>query len=475
MTPNERQCKFCGKVGEIIFTRRWMEKESCLLECGHNCVYDPGEVGGGGRVGYGNVGHNRECPICGAKFVTYVDDAYGWFCLECRKEQSITSAAEAQALMPWIEQLNEEERKVLKESKSSRRSPYSGSTPPLALVPKRSPVDAAKVAATVRAMVQYGVQVHEMDQITQPTAYVLAKNGMFEVRRTDIASIISQPKEIMGLEHELKVGVQLNIPKVPYTFLGQTVSFFREVEKKSGAEALVQIWWNTQEKGHVIHCPEQTVSGGSVRHHSTFDQEQARTPEGDAIWLHVMDIHSHNTMGAFWSSVDDGDEMKAPEGRMFGVIGKIKQPIPDWKWRIRTREGFMELGMGDLWDVDLTVKVPFVVTWEAILGQLGKAGAVENGMLNLRCPVDPFKDVAFPEEWMARLSGRHHGGGGGGFGGVLGSNYGGRPSLPCFIYIRAADGRSMEECEVIDGRAKPTGKIVPLVGGEEEKEKGHVH
>ena len=33
-----------------------------------------------------------------------------------------------------------------------------------------------------------------------------------------------------------------------------------------------------------------------------------------------MDIHSHNTMGAFWSGTDNADEK---ETRLFGVLGKI--------------------------------------------------------------------------------------------------------------------------------------------------------
>ncbi len=36
----------------------------------------------------------------------------------------------------------------------------------------------------------------------------------------------------------------------------------------------------------------------------------------------VMDVHSHNCMRAFWSRVDDADELPAP-GALFGVIGGL--------------------------------------------------------------------------------------------------------------------------------------------------------
>ena len=37
---------------------------------------------------------------------------------------------------------------------------------------------------------------------------------------------------------------------------------------------------------------------------------------------------------------------------MFGVIGKVDQAIPDWKWRMRTREGFIDLQVADVFALE---------------------------------------------------------------------------------------------------------------------------
>lgn len=42
----------------------------------------------------------------------------------------------------------------------------------------------------------------------------------------------------------------------------------------------------------------------------------------------VMDIHSHNMMPAFFSCVDDADELEHPAG-LFGVIGRLQNDEPE--------------------------------------------------------------------------------------------------------------------------------------------------
>jgi hypothetical protein len=133
-----------------------------------------------------------------------------------------------------------------------------------------------------------------------------------------------------------------------------------------------------------------------VRHNSTFDHEN----EGN--WMHVMDIHSHGSMGAFWSGVDDADEKRVTTERLFGVIGKVQQPVPEWKWRMRTRDGFIEFNIADIFDLPKK-EVNFSISSEVIFRSMGDPTLFKDGKVMLNCPVDPFVDVEVPAEWYENV------------------------------------------------------------------------
>lgn len=265
--------------------------------------------------------------------------------------------------------------------------------------PPKPKVDPKAVAAGIRAQIDY--KVAPVSRYDKPITYLCAKNGLFEVRHSDLATVIVKPKEILGVTEEMKEGVTLNLPRVPYLFLQQTVSFFRGVEAKMNhsSEALVQIWWNRETKLHEMHVPEQRVSGGSVNHTSVFDLDSS------GKYFHVMDIHSHGSnMSAFWSGTDNADEARVTTDRMFGVIGKVKDPIPMWKWRMRTRDGFIDLSVADIFELPQE-KINFTVQSEDIFRLMGTENGVKEGRVQLWCPVNPFGNVDVPAEWYEQVKG----------------------------------------------------------------------
>lgn len=268
--------------------------------------------------------------------------------------------------------------------------------------PKPDPV---KVAQGVRSQCDYAVMPADGGEMPTPRkaiTYYCAKNGLFEVRHSEVATIITKPKEVLGVTQELKEGVKLNLPKIPFTFLQQTVAFFRGVEKRrnSSSEAIVQIWWDTQEKRHQMHVPEQQVGGASVHHNSTFDQAN------EGRYIHFADIHSHtSSMSAFWSGTDNADERRVCGERVFGVIGKINQPIPDWKWRLGTRGGFIDLNITDVVEMP-TEDFRFNISANELYRCINDPSLFKDGRVSLWCPVSPFNaDVEVPEEWYAQVKG----------------------------------------------------------------------
>ena len=65
-------------------------------------------------------------------------------------------------------------------------------------------------------------------------------------------------------------------------------------------------------------------------------------------YLLVADVHSHNDMDAFFSYTDDKDEK---ETRLFGVIGNIREPLPNIQFRASSGNSSVEISLEDIFDL----------------------------------------------------------------------------------------------------------------------------
>jgi PRTRC genetic system protein A len=171
------------------------------------------------------------------------------------------------------------------------------------------------------------------DGFTKPINYVMTKKGCFEVRQTQIGVMTVEVDEIPSLDTELEEGIELHIPPIPGALLTTILEFFRAVYKeKNEAEAFIQVFYDREQEEYFLHCPIQQVSGAMVRF--------KRDPELEAKHMLVMDIHSHNSMPAFFSTIDDADEQ---EDRLYGVIGCVQQRIPQMEFRMGCAGRFVAL------------------------------------------------------------------------------------------------------------------------------------
>lgn len=168
-------------------------------------------------------------------------------------------------------------------------------------------------------------------------------------------------KEIPGIKPEEmmpQVREEINfLPngKIPAHLLDEIVQFFKEVMnvKKAEQEAMAHVLWNdkdkdNEDKGYRIAIPNQTVSKASVRY------EHDHIEKGDII---ALDIHSHNSMGAFFSGTDDSDDKK---GIFFsGVAGHLNSREPEFKWRLNVNETKIQAEVEDIFDIPKKeVRVP---------------------------------------------------------------------------------------------------------------------
>jgi len=131
--------------------------------------------------------------------------------------------------------------------------------------------------------------------------------------------------------------------KISYEYFEQILHFFKEVMRLKNADYEAHAWilWSL-EKGYYISVPKQTVSKASVQ----FSYDEETLPPDSTI---VVDLHSHNTMGAFYSGTDNNNDKN---GIYYsGVIGKLDTPNPQFVFRFNMHDVKRDCKLADVFDI----------------------------------------------------------------------------------------------------------------------------
>lgn len=181
---------------------------------------------------------------------------------------------------------------------------------------------------------------------------VPARDGkVYEIRNTEIGKFITPTSGDLMLS-EVKPGFMSGLPLIPSELMIKIFAFFRHfVSEDCENEALLNIYWDKEEKQFVAYAPEQTATKISV---DTKIDERFNTDR----YIHYMDIHSHNTMNAFFSSVDDKDEKAT---RLYSVIGRLDKHNPQIRTRISNGGKFMNIDPALVFE---TADLSFPKEWE---------------------------------------------------------------------------------------------------------------
>lgn len=241
--------------------------------------------------------------------------------------------------------------------------------------------------------------IERLSKLDKHITYIPTFKGVREVRKTPFGFLVKEAKEVLigRLEQDIPAGLTLGVPRLPWHLFAQTVAFFREINAKSKAEVLIRFYFDRQEGCYVPFVPEQTVSGGSVKVNDK--RELTDMEKNHDRFLHVFDIHSHNTMSAFWSGVDDADEKQ--NVRLYGVIGQIDKAVPATKWRMWSGFEFVDLPFGQVVD---SAKVDMPVTVDLCAALTGATGDKGTDTLPVVFKFDPFAGVGFPAEWREHVT-----------------------------------------------------------------------
>ncbi len=157
------------------------------------------------------------------------------------------------------------------------------------------------------------IRVYKKGEDLIKNSYYIAKNGVFETVNNKFfkAIVKSEMKELPEIEPKIK----LKIEKIPSDTMSQIVAFFKKVYAEHKAEAIILLYYSLEKKHYVIGVPEQTVSGASA----VYD----KVPHIKGYRL-IGSIHSHGSMSAFHSGVDDTDELDWDGIHI--TIGTIENP-----------------------------------------------------------------------------------------------------------------------------------------------------
>lgn len=148
--------------------------------------------------------------------------------------------------------------------------------------------------------------------------YVFAANGTFVHAKNEIMDVW-MPLSIIREKEKMIRGLRTLEPRIKLP-KRVSVDILRHMVKVSKFaipnEFLFYIFWNKDE--WELDLPSQVVRHASVR------------PCLDCGYVPI-EVHSHNTMPAFFSATDNRDENGL---RIYGVLGRVDQPVVDFKLRI---------------------------------------------------------------------------------------------------------------------------------------------
>lgn len=194
-----------------------------------------------------------------------------------------------------------------------------------------------------------------------PISIIAGRDGrLYQIRNGFLGRLVVPLKEDPTLD-QITSGFEMKLPqKIPGKILGQAIAFFRNYIKEDRQyEAMIQIFWDYQALKYVIVPPHQIVSKFRV-HYRTQDKFVA-----NERYIQVAQIHSHNTMVAEFSTIDDENEL---DYLIYGVIGELHKNQPSMKFRVGSQGSFINVPVDIIFEIASGIPdVPYPKEWDELV------------------------------------------------------------------------------------------------------------
>ena len=207
-------------------------------------------------------------------------------------------------------------------------------------------------ACTLPAYKAYCSSEEEAQASDKTLVIMPSRDGKLYERRKTPVGIFMAPAEHLPEFPAVETGFQPALPKIPMHILMFILNFFKRLSERFEVEALVHILYDTIHGKYSLRVPKQEITTVSVD--SVMEEDY---PE---YLIHVMDIHSHNTMPAKFSTIDDQDEKAT---RLYAVVGRFDQVFPEITVRASCGGKFIPLRPEDVFESDFKA-YPYPSFWE---------------------------------------------------------------------------------------------------------------
>lgn len=157
----------------------------------------------------------------------------------------------------------------------------------------------------------------------------------YELQKTEQGEFIA-PKDRVVEFPQIRAGFTPALPLIPMSLISQIIGFFRAfMEKNAECEALALIYWDKIDREYFVYVPKQEVTRDRI------DADLRDCPYDDEDrYICYADIHSHNSMDAYFSSTDDWDEKGTG---LYLVVGHLEKFLPDIEARISCGGSFVPI------------------------------------------------------------------------------------------------------------------------------------
>ena len=188
---------------------------------------------------------------------------------------------------------------------------------------------------------------------------VFTKNGVYVVLNNKFGTSFDQIDHIKYSndqldEFEFETMVMASTPKPKLDIFNEILEMFKYICVKTKWELCVNVYYDTVDKNFKLNLHDQIISGAKAAY------EYDENFEMSSRYIRYLQIHSHNTMGANFSGIDDADENYSSLC-FCGVIGKITHESKfynvDMKYRIWGGTRFIDLDFDDVFDIGYHPKI----------------------------------------------------------------------------------------------------------------------
>ena len=171
--------------------------------------------------------------------------------------------------------------------------------------------------------------------------------------KTEQGEFIAPKHKIIDFQ-AVAAGFTPALPLIPLSLMRQIIAFFRSFMAEHGQEyeALVLIYWDKRKEEYLAYVPKQNVSKAGI--HASL---QENPYDDESRYIHYADIHSHNSMEAFFSSIDDADERGTG---IYMVLGHLDHFYPEIAAHICCGGSFVDIDPGTVVE---GLEEPFPPEW----------------------------------------------------------------------------------------------------------------